>query len=301
MPMNHRAVLPRGLLIAAAVAALGLRAPEAAADPIAYTMCAFSGLCRVDLDSFEIVPVGSTSVLARELAFHADGTLYGLEQYDLDALRLSSFDVTTGAGTVVAEFDLGFPFAVDVVGFTGDAAGNLWGLGGYLDAQGDRHEVVFAIDPVAGSAGDPVELDRRPGQPELLELAACGDRLLANGVSGLTAIDPLNGRTSILFALSPRPSQGIGVGPDGGLWSVWTIGITGSPSLFTRMDLLTGEITEPGGGFGLFLGLAVAPPPAADCVVGGAPLAIPTLSPLALAALAATLAVAALWIARRRA
>ena len=54
MSGNHRAVLLR-VFVAAAVAALGLRAPAASADPIGYTMCAFSGLCRVDLESFEIV------------------------------------------------------------------------------------------------------------------------------------------------------------------------------------------------------------------------------------------------------
>lgn len=117
----------------------------------------------------------------------------------------------------------------------------------------------------------------------------------------LDAIDPVTGETAVLHGDAPA-SEGVGTGPDGGLWTVYTGPLPGTfpppQGRVYRMNLATGEVTRVGG-TGVYQGLAIAPPEGGVCLASGGALAIPTLSPLALLALAAALAVAAFVVIRR--
>jgi hypothetical protein len=296
MTWNHIVFSPRRVAAAAAVAAvLALLGPEASADPIGYTLG--SNLYRIDLGTLEVDPVGPTGgIFTRYLAFHADGTLYGLTVAAPDSLRLASFDLATGAGQVVADLALALE-EFSLKGFAGDAGGGLWALGRYEDQPGVYRAAIFAIDAAGGAIGEPVEISGNAFA--FYGLAACGDLLVTAGFSGLQAIDPSSGQTSLLFP-DVLLIDDMDVGPDGGLWGFYTVPLSGIFHGLSRMDLATGEITGHGVLVGLGGGgLAIAPPAGGPCDRG--PLAIPALSPLALVALAVSLAVAALWIVRRRA
>ncbi len=294
MLVSHSGCIPRDRAAAVAVAALALLAPVAAADPIGYTLS--GDLYRVDLATFEVEAVGPTGgVFATHLTFHADGTLYGLASSSADSLRLVSFDLVTGAGEVVADLDPDLA-QFDLEGFAGDSAGGLWAMGRYEDAAGDHRAVIFAVDPTGGAVGEPVEI---AGIAFAFDgLAACGDRLLSGGLTGIHAIDPLSGGASLLLPTA-WPVDDMGVDPDGGLWILYALPISGIFDIVVRVDLATGEIIHAGDLLAAS-GLAVAPPPTGGPCAAGAPLTIPTLSPLALLALAVSLAGAAVWIVRRR-
>ncbi len=302
MVIRHRGFARRSLAAASMAATLGLVASGAAADPIGYTQGIGPGtaqLQRIDLATLEVAPIGDPGGVSAEfLAFHANGTLYGVAHLGGNTLRLVSFDLDTGVGSVVADFDTGFGFVL--TGFAGDARGNLWASGAQFDAGGEVRLVIVAIDPAGGIAGAPVEvLDLDPFSG-FFGLAACGDLLLSTAFeTGLVAIDPVSGETSVLFPGAPHPAD-MDVGPDGALWIFSLLPIEGFFAMqLRRLDLTTGEVTFVGQRPDI-VGLAIPAQTGGFCG-GSAPLSIPTLSPLALVALAVTLAVAALWIARRRA
>ena len=282
-------------------ATLGLVAAGASADPIGYTLGIGAGtsqLQRIDLATLEVDPIGDPGGVGAEfLAFHADGTLYGLSRLEADSLRLVSFDLDTGVGNVVADLTPGFEFLL--LGFTGDAHGNLWGSGVESMTDGGFRLVIFAIDAAGGSVGAPVEVLGLDPLGGLFGLAACGDLLLATASeTGLVAVEPLSGESSVLFPLAPHPAD-MDVGPDGALWIFSLLPFDGFAMQDFRLDLTTGDLTLVGHRNHI-AGLAIPAQTGGFCG-GSAPLSIPTLSPLALAALAATLAAAALWVVRRRA
>jgi hypothetical protein len=165
--------------------------------------------------------------------------------------------------------------------------------------DGGSRLVIFAIDPAGGSVGAPVEVLGLDPLGGLFGLAACGDLLLATASeTGLVAVEPLSGESSVLFPLAPHPAD-MDVGPDGALWIFSELPFDGFAMQDFRLDLTTGEVTLVGQRNHI-AGLAIPAQTGGFCG-GSAPLSIPTLSPLALAALAITLAVAALWVVRRRA
>lgn len=287
----------RFLIAAAGLAAAAALAPPAAADPFAYTLQA-NHLKRIDLATLELEEVGPTGeIYTRWIAFHADGTLYGLDQLAAGALRLVSYDPATGAGTELAPVDIG-DVIFGIRGFAGDACGNLWAVGVYLDGAGEEVPALLPIDPVAGTGGPPVDivpLDPSIGT-HVYGLAPYGNLLLAIGGGGTHAIDPATGEAWALYPDGPLTLNGLDVGPDGGLWALHVIPVAGGLSLVSRLDLVTGEVTDHGHSFGI-TGLAFGPP-GGSC--GGAgPVAIPTLSPLSLLALAGALGAVGLRLARR--
>lgn len=285
----RRAAAALAVVVALLTSAAGASAAGPSAGPIGYTLIGPS-LQRIDLTTLELEPVGDTGgVFAFDLAFHADGTLYGLSSVAGGSVQLASFDPVTGAGQVVAEIDLGFDFALG--GIAGDAGGGLWAT--ILPSLGSP-PMILAIDPVGGTAGPPVEI---AGPVSIAALAACGDLLVATGASGLVGIDPTSGETTALLPDAPPANLDMAHGPDGGIWATSIVPIMGAPTAILRLDLSTGEITSPGYVYGVGA-LAIAPPAGGPCL--GAPPAIPTLSPLGLVALAVTIAGAALWIARCR-
>ena len=204
-------------------ATLGLVAAGASADPIGYTLGIGAGtsqLQRIDLATLEVDPIGDPGGVGAEfLAFHADGTLYGLSRLEADSLRLVSFDLDTGVGNVVADLTPGFEFLL--LGFTGDAHGNLWGSGVESMTDGGFRLVIFAIDAAGGSVGAPVEVLGLDPLGGLFGLAACGDLLLATASeTGLVAVDPASGeaRQVVEYPKSNRALTGITAGPDGALY-----------------------------------------------------------------------------------
>lgn len=276
-------------VVALLTSAAGASAAGPSAGPIGYTLVGPS-LQRIDLTTLELEPVGDTGgVFAFDLAFHADGTLYGHSGVGGGSMQLASFDPVTGAGRVVAEIDLGFDFALG--GIAGDAGGGLWAM--ILPSTGSP-PMILAVDPVGGTAGPPVEI---AGPVSITSLAACGDLLVATGASGLVAIDPISGETTALLPNAPPANLDMAHGPDGGIWATHIVPIMGAPTAILRLDLSTGEITSPGHVFGVGA-LAIAPPAGGPCL--GAPPAIPALSPLALLALAGALGAVGLGLARRR-
>lgn len=297
MSLWHSVWVLRGAVAGiVAVASLLALASPASAGPTGYTLRFGVQLNRVDLTTLELEPVGEISdVRAFYLAFHADGTLYGLSWLDTSWMQLSSFDLATGAGQVVADLHLDFEFIP--FGFAGHADGGLWAAG-ILFVGEEFVPAILAIDPGAGAAGAPVEIIGL-GEKAFPTLAACGDLLVTSGAWGLAAVDPLTGGTTVLFPEAP-PASGMDRGPDGAIWAVDAGEIVfGEPTVFRRLDLATGEITTSGEVSPSIGGLAIAPPTGGQCL-GNVPLSIPTLSPLALVALAVSIAGAALWIARRR-
>jgi hypothetical protein len=300
MSRSHIQAPPRAAA-AALISTLVLLAPAVNADPIGYALGGGGPeLYRIDLATVEVEQIGPTGPIGEgrvRLTFHADGTLYGLVGSGV-SLRLVAFDPATGTGQVVAEFALDLP-SFELYGFAGVADGGLWAAGLTEDAQGGYHGVILAIDPAGGTAGEPVVI--QGGGPFEFGLAACGNQLLLLR-AGLFAIDPVTGERTELFAASP-PAEGVDVGPDGGLWTVYTGPLPGTfpppHGRVYRMDLATGEIVQVGG-TGVFHGLAISPPVAGACIAG-TPLAVPTLSPLALVVLAISLVVAARWVRRRHA
>lgn len=287
----------RGLTAAAGLAVAAALAPPVAAEPIAYTLQG-TNLARVDLATLDVETVGPAGDdFTLWLAFHADGTLYGLDRVGLDALILVTYDLVTGAAQQVAEIDLD-GLAFEIRGFAGDACGGLWAVGTYLVADGGQQPALLPIDAKTGTAGAPVDLQPvEPSEPaDVLGLAPFGNVLLGIGAGGLEAIDPKSGATVSLFPDAPVVIHGMDVGPDGALWTLELVPVGGVPTFLHRMDLATGEITDPGGVFGI-VGLAIAPPGGACGGAGPAP--IPTLSPLALVALAGLLAAVGMLVARR--
>jgi hypothetical protein len=202
---------------------------------------------------------------------------------------------------VVAEIPLDVE-GFSLQGFAGDACGRLWVAGSIELAEEIWQPVVFTVDPATGSAGEPVPIG--PAWPgpygRLVGLAPYGGgRFLAIGAPGLEVIDPIEGEAFVLFPSAPTGAiRDIDVGPDGALWTLEPIPVGGSPTVVSRVDLATGDITSPG--HGLALSGVAFDPPAGVCGEAG-PLAVPTLSPLAMVVLAVSLAVAARWVRRRHA
>lgn len=295
---------PKATALVLLLAAALLSASDARSDSVGYGTFGYvpwgQALVRVSLGTVEITPIGPTGPIGsvRHLAFHSDGTLYGLASAGMDEpLRLVSLDPATGAGRVVGELDIDLPGSVDG-GFAGDAQGRLWASLIVPAAGGGTEAMIVSIDPADGSVGEPLTV---PGGASFgFSLAACGDGLLA--LRGrLEWLDPVTGETAVLHPQVPESSDGVDVGPDGGLWAASTGPIPTMPPPFgrlRRMDLVSGETSFVGGLD--IIGLAIAPPTGGACPAFGAT-AIPMLSPWALILLLGLLALAAVVLLRRAA
>lgn len=285
------------------VAAMGLTASIAAAEPLGYVTGPVPGggrgLLRVDLATGTLTPVGSTfGILGgfMPLAFAPDGALYGVDDVGRRLLRI---DPSTGAAHFVAALDLTDP-VVALTGLTFDACGRLFATAG-LGGAPDFRDVLLELDPLTGAA---TELTPAGSEP-VFSVAARGEELFVWTLAGLARIDP---ETSIPVPVGP--SADLTGGPldfdgDGILWGYGLIDPSApipsppSPDRIYQIDHSTGAATEGALLLGTQNGLAIEPPP--GVCVSGAPLGVPALSPGGTAVLVISLLALGTFFIRRRA
>ena len=172
-------------------------------------------LVRIDLRSGRGTPIGpilgtglGTGEAAADLAFAADGTLYGW--ISTSKWSLVTIDVNTGAGTLIGSAPLGRTFGN---GLAMSAAGTL-----YLSGTGDDRELTV-IDPNTGSESSTVPLTGGSGDSLPIGALTFSESGTLFGLrknlcapcseSDLITIDPLTGAISILQPNTGTPLEAI--------------------------------------------------------------------------------------------
>lgn len=296
----------RASFAAVTLAVLASGAPPAAAQTSALTAINYGperGLHRIDLVTGELTPVGPLGLPAGRmdaLAFLPSGELMAVDIAG-DLLRI---DPVTGQGTVIGSLGLEplFGFYLDLAA---DACGWLW----MTALPGPKYEsyALYRIDPATGAA----ELRGTLPMP-VEQLAARGNQLygLVNNPGEnprIVEVDPeLLTLTEIaeLDGLSDASTYALDFDSGGDLLGLafGFVPIPVPPPTFVFRTDLAGNLEPfvPLGSFSYPLqGLAVARP--AGACSGGAPFAIPALSPVGLLVLVGGLAAAGgLLLAQQR-
>jgi hypothetical protein len=290
-------------LVAMAILVLGSGSPLVGADPIAYFSGTLSsgesGLLRMDLGDggvAEIGPFGPDGVGTNALAFAPDGTLYGIAVDGEGGGRLVTVDPATGAATPITELTFTDPFNY-LGSMTADACGRLF-VGGFTEvAGGELRDKVFALDPTTGTILE-IASDAWGFGPS--GLAASGETLFTVHQGVLSILDPVTGDITPIGGASV-PAFDVDFAADGFLWGAVgaaPIPVPDPTGSTHRIDSETGEVevVAQHGRTSMYGGIAIAPPPG---VCGPTPVAIPSASPLGLAALAALLAAGGMTLAGR--
>lgn len=253
-------------------------------------------LFAIDLKTGQATPIGPTGFEDVEgLTFdRACKTLYAVDDV---TDRLLTCDVETGACRQVGNL------GVDITD-TGLAFGSDLQL--YMSTDAPKNPfVLYRVDAATGAATAIGE----PGQ-EITGLAANIDGLFGLGGdsrSNLVQINPVTGAAEPIGPLGtvePRDG-GLDFDADGVLWGIEDAGLRNPSRVFT-VDPETGAATvvaavhlEDGSVIGGFEGLAVKEGVCSVVIQGGAPQQIPTLGEWGLAALAALVTGAGLFVIRR--
>jgi len=267
-------------------------AVSAFAQVTAY-LVAGDDLYRVDLEIGlfeEVGPLTPSGGEVSAVAFDPSGTLLG---YDHVGDRLLAIDTATAATTVLGSFDLGFEQGT---GLAVDACGRIF-LMTFHWFNGDGVYLLRTLAPESGEATLVGEIPYNVGP-----LAARGEELY-----GISPSIPTTGGDLVVVRIRPDTLEvtevptdlppelatcgGLDFDAAGYLWTALVpppIGIPPPPYPALRIDLISGEIEEfPG-----FYGISFAISPTAGACGGGEPPAIPAASPRALLILAVALGIA---------
>jgi hypothetical protein len=285
-----------------AILAGGSGLPPAVADPIAYftgpLSSGESGLLQIDMATGDVSEIGAITpeIGINSLAFGPDGTLYGIGNNLAGGAHLAVVDPATGASTVLVELMLADPSSL-FEAMTADACGRLWAEGLLGVHGGGLRKSIIAIDPASGEVQ---EVFSGPFSGGPSGLAASGETLFTVHFGVLSVLDPATGDITPIGGTS-LPDADLDFAPDGFLWGAGgpiPLPVPDPWGRTFRVDPQTGQLEVVAENRQhIYGGGAIGPPPGA--CGGNTPPAIPSASPLGLAALAVLLAAAGFHCGRR--